>query len=406
MSLLSQLSTKGVEPDQKLKEAIRLVGTMPFGSFDDSHLFLALLRLNALPARFLHIDENAYWDDCARGTRNGPPIQPSEVDFGALFIGLETAVAERKNKNSLGTRDVVAAILRHGLEKGDVYTERPYTLDRLSVALGKERNTKLSDHPELARTLHELSRSDVVEEDFQFVLGLQGSRFYFTVASVLEDYVQENESGLLTPQRAILTHHNETFGSFTQDQILELEDLINSTIANEQDFQKFFEKYPHFFRRWDYREVHPQVYLTRHDSGPLVPDFILTDVELQRALILDLKLSSGPTLIRRQKNRDRFAAAISEARAQLLEYRDYFRDKDNREAMKSQLGMTIYEPRLAVVIGRLSEFADDFDRQKLIASVPDVEVVTYDEMLAFARRRRLLLSGETLARKWPGGYRS
>ena len=49
--------------------------------------------------------------------------------------------------------------------------------------------------------------------------------------------------------------------------------------------------------------------------------------------------------------------------------------------------MEIYRPQLTVVMGRSSEFADEFDRQRLSTTCPDVEVVTYDDVLTFARRR-------------------
>ena len=88
-----------------------------------------------------------------------------------------------------------------------------------------------------------------------------------------------------------MTHFGK-IGLFTQEEIEELEDLINLN-ANEGSFQKFFEAHPHFFRRWDYRSVHPQVYLTREKDYPLVPDFIITDNELQKATILDLQVTES-----------------------------------------------------------------------------------------------------------------
>ena len=54
----------------------------------------------------------------------------------------------------------------------------------------------------------------------------------------------------------------------------------------------------------------------------------------------------------------------------------------------------IYRPRLAVIIGRSADFRDEFDRQRLSSDNPDVEIVTYDDILAFAKRRRLLIEGK------------
>ncbi len=55
-------------------------------------------------------------------------------------------------------------------------------------------------------------------------------------------------------------------------------------------------------------------------------------------------------------------------------------------------GMEIYEPRLAVIIGRSSWFLDEFDRQRLQADNPDIEVVTYDDIADFAKQRRVIIS--------------
>jgi len=53
--------------------------------------------------------------------------------------------------------------------------------------------------------------------------------------------------------------------------------------------------------------------------------------------------------------------------------------------------MEVYEPKLIVVIGRSSEFVDEVDRQRLAADHPDIEVVTYDDLVEYAQRRRMLL---------------
>lgn len=129
--------------------------------------------------------------------------------------------------------------------------------------------------------------------------------------------------------------------------------------------------------------MHSHPYLCHRHSRDLVHDFILTNRELSKAAIVELKLPS-PRLIRRQTNRERFASAVIEARAQLLRYRDWFRIPENRRSLMSNVGFEIYEPRLAVIVGRSSEFQDEFDRQRLAADNPDIEVVTYDDLLFHA----------------------
>jgi hypothetical protein len=168
--------------------------------------------------------------------------------------------------------------------------------------------------------------------------------------------------------------------------------MIQNRAADEEDFQKFFEAHPHFLRRWDYREVYSHVYLTQRDQGPLIPDFILTNLEIQQATIVELKLPK-PKIIRRQVNRERFADAVMEARAQLWKYQRWFDNKSHREDLVAKIGMEVYWPRLAVIIGRTSDFKLAIERQELAAMTPEIDVVTYDDILAFARNR-LALTGQ------------
>jgi len=83
--------------------------------------------------------------------------------------------------------------------------------------------------------------------------------------------------------------------------------------------------------------------------------------------------------------------AVTEARAQLLEYSNWFEERGNRERLKERLGIEIYRPHLGVVIGSSSEFRDAFDCQKLMATIPDVEIVTYNDIVASAQRRLALI---------------
>ncbi|HJX09708.1 MAG TPA: Shedu anti-phage system protein SduA domain-containing protein [Candidatus Binatia bacterium] len=223
-------------------------------------------------------------------------------------------------------------------------------------------------------------------DDFQYALCVEKGNIVFRAFSVLGDFAVRSSDGAVTGNRGLLTHLKEQLGIFTADEIAELEEMIRHPKASEKDFQKYFEAHPHFFRRWDYREVYSQVCLTRNEEGSLIPDFILTNPEIQEATIVELKLPK-PKLVRRQENRERFADAVLEARSQLLEYRDWFEDKGNREKLVGKVNMEIFRPRLAVVIGRSTDFRCAIDRQKLASRTSDIDVVTYDDVVACARRR-------------------
>jgi hypothetical protein len=82
---------------------------------------------------------------------------------------------------------------------------------------------------------------------------------------------------------------------------------------------------------------------------------------------------------------------VSEAKAQLLEYRDWFEDKRNRQSLRDRFGLEIYRPRLGLVIGSGPSLVSSYEHQKLRSREPDVEIVTYDEILKHAQRRLMLV---------------
>lgn len=272
----------------------------------------------------------------------------------------------------------------------------PLLLRFLALCHGERYDSGIGDFTQIPRLLETMPKTrNVIEklgrvpkepDDFQYLLCLEEGNLAFRTVSSPHECAFATPSYEIIGARALLTHFKEAFGAFTLDEIRELEDLIRNTKATEKDFQQFFENHQHFFRRWDVREVYPQMYLTREDQGPLIPDFILTNSELQRAAIVELKLAK-PKLVTRQPNRDRFAACIMEARAQLLEYRDWFEERENRQRLKKVTGMEIFRPNLAVVIGNSSCFRSGVDRQKLASRHPDIEVVTYDDLVSYARNR-------------------
>lgn len=379
-SLVKQITGKDRELDQRLQYAFERGGN------DDAEILLALLRTN--PSYLRHISATP------RFLRRAKEWLAGYGHTGAadLPIVLGNAVKRSHDGRSLGTQDFLISLIELGLETGRSYEERPFSVDLLAHALEEEFDDSLSKLPRTRVALERMLSAAYTAEDFQYILALSGDHLSFRVVSVLDDYVQQGSSGLLVPQRAVLTHFKDRFGGFTENEIRELEDLLNSRSAKEIDFQRFFERHQHFLRRWDYREVYAHVTLARPE-GPLIPDFILTDRELQRAAILDLKLPR-PKLVRRQRNRDRFSASVIEARAQLLLYRDWFRESRNRSSLVQKVGMEIYEPHLIVIIGRASEFQDEFDRQRLRGDTRDIEVVTYDDILSFAKRRKIIIEGE------------
>lgn len=179
---------------------------------------------------------------------------------------------------------------------------------------------------------------------------------------------------------------------FTTDAILYLEDLINSG-AKEGEFQRFFEQHPEFLLACgDYVRLHPQIVLTKDDGQRLIPDFFLEKLNSTFCDVCDLKRPTAE-LVRHQKNRGRFRDALMEAVAQLTHYRDWFEERDYREAFHRRYGLQAYRPRVIVVIGRRQSFYDEVERIALESQLPSwVTLKTYDDVVERARQWKELLA--------------
>ena len=380
-----------VEPDQRLLDALRM--QRPSTTVDSIPLLYALQKLNV---RGLHLLPNLRGEHSDNAALR-PPQESDREHLANLKASsttttlLESASRHVGSTRSLGSAQLLKAIVTHAVENPG-YTGRWVTLDHIIAAAAGDRQRDVNDVPQLKELLRLASNSVDGVEDYQYILSFDDTGIRFRVVSTLGDYAQVTEAGLWVPQRALLTHI-DSYGFFTSESIDELESLINDASAREQTFQEFFERHPNFLRQWDYREVHPHVYLQREEMGPLIPDFILTNPEAQRAAIVELKRAGAMTgrVVRHQDNRVRFADAVMEARAQLLQYRDWFDVPHHRDLIKEAMGLELYRPRMMVIIGRASDFRPGIERARLEDHNRDIEVVTYDDILRYAKQRRAII---------------
>jgi len=390
LPVLPKLAKLGIEMDQRLFQAWSRASKYPDSGhatgpyITDDFLIAELLRLNPKCARLFDIArflKDYPWDP--EEGWSGPVSADEVLAAGAHFMFFEMAL-----DLTFGRTLTAGAYVKWIIDQCIAPTIiRPTLADRIAELLYGDWEAKINT-PQGKKFLGELASLALEPDDFQYIMTFQGDKVVFRIVTALRDYYQRNADGVDVPIRALATHFGR-IGLFSEQEIQELEDLVNSN-AKESSFQKFFEAHPHFLRQWDYRAVHPQVYLTSEENAPLIPDFILTNNEIQRATIIDLKRPASK-LIRQQPNRVRFADAIMEARAQLLTYRRFFEDSANRNRMRDRLKMEIYHPHLAVIIGRSSEFSTPLSRQKLTAETPDLEVVTYDDILLYAKNRRAVI---------------
>ncbi len=395
--LLAQLETARLELDQQLNRALEISASNPDimpedRGFPDSYLTLALYRLNTVLTRLIDLDDTRF--NLFHEYKLAPRCEPTEVVPGSrLCLVLEEAVKLAAPNRVIGVGHFLKAVVSLSLDTAAASymgstLHNTFSVETLLWGLGHTAWTSVADAPQVKHLLESLAGRDPVQ-DHQYLLTLQNGRMVFRTTSVLDPYTMVGRNKPTT-RLALLTHFSDSYTGFLPCEVLELEDLINHPKVKEEELQRFLEQHPRFFRMWDFRDVFPHVYLTREDDGELIPDFILVDSDLQKAMVLDLKLPEKQIIIG-SKNRRRLSSPVSEARAQLLRYRDWFEDHDNREKVKEQVGIEVYRPRIGVIIGRRSAFRSELERQRVAADNPDLEIVTYDDVLEFAKRRLLLV---------------
>ena len=402
--LLQQLNQRGFELDQMLFRALEVSASTPNISsedqgFPDSYLTLALYRLNTTLTRMATLDQSRY--NLFHEYKLAPQCSPNDVIIGTRLAGIfDLASKLAAPGKTIGVGHYLRAIAKVSLDNpaypadgfpGQVL-HHTFSIETLLWGLGYTAWTPLSSAPEVIDLLQSLDGREPIE-DVQYFMSIENDRLVIRATSILAPYTIRDHNRIFN-NLGVLTHFKEQYAAILPIELLELEDLINSPVTKENDLQRFFENHPQFFRMWDYRNVYPHVYLTREEEGPLIPDFILINPDLQRATILDLKLPNAK-IITHKTNRDRFTAAIDEARVQLLEYKDWFENKDNRRRLKEYLGMEIFRPRLGVIIGGNTGFRDAVERQKLTSRYPDIDVVTYDDVVKYAHDRLMLIKSAT-----------
>ena len=171
-----------------------------------------------------------------------------------------------------------------------------------------------------------------------------------------------------------------------QQAVQELESLVNDPKSKEQDFQEFFERNPDFILNDQYKKAHPHIILTSEDGQVLIPDFVLEPIDCSSLCdMLELKLPSAPVFVLK-KNRERFSAAVIEARAQLLEYRRFFDEKRHQGTIYEKYGLRAWLPKMFLIIGRLGT-VNPYTKRKIESAEPDLHLLTYDDILNRVKSR-------------------
>ena len=395
--LLQQLDGAGLQFDGLLQQALEHASSNPDVSpedegLPDSYITLALYRLNSTLTRAVSLKEDSY--NLFHEYKLAPPCSTVEVVPGRRLCDvLNRACHDLGSRKVIGTGDYIRAITSLSLDEQPwdymgAKIHNTFSVETLLIGMGASAWSSLEDVPDLVDALRALAGRDPVE-DQEYMLTLQEDRLVLRPASALHAFMME--SGVGTAERgAVISRLQQTYMGTHASRILELEDLVNHPNPSEAELQAFFERNPSMFRFSGAVDVFPQVYLTREDDGPLIPDFILVDRAVQQATVLDLKLPTKKVAVG-TTNRRRYSSAVAEARAQLQLYQEWFDQPSNRQVLRDRFGLEIYRPRLAVVIGRRTGFASELERQLLRSRVPEPELLTYDDILDRASQRLMLI---------------
>jgi hypothetical protein len=252
--------------------------------------------------------------------------------------------------------------------------------------------TELGINPiQLTELVDTIGDIEAAHEAQKFVLYFDGKKFRVRPFDLINGYriVEAGESQLFVAKANLIDHST----LLLTEEVEEFEWLINRSDVSEHEIQKFFEQHPKFLLGVEYKNLHAQLTLHREDlllGSDLRPDFFLERITSNFCDIVDLKLPNE-RLVVRKKNRTHFSAALTEAMAQLREYRDHFDNPKNREQFHDRYKLQAFRPRVSVIIGRRANYYDELERIKLESDLAHLKVVTYDDLLEQARRRLLIM---------------
>jgi hypothetical protein len=190
--------------------------------------------------------------------------------------------------------------------------------------------------------------------------------------------------GIITPQSRIFTAFPfvevPSYSRLWRRTIEELENLLNNKETTESQLQIFFERNPQFLKGIDYEDVIAHPVLERDGDGDLIPDFFLKPRGRELIDIVDLKLPRAKLLVGK-KDRKKVSGSVSEAIAQVREYRDYFERPEYRERIARKYGVRAYRPTTIVVIGRQPSDHSEEKVQQIFSDLPShVRLMTYDDI--------------------------
>ncbi len=176
--------------------------------------------------------------------------------------------------------------------------------------------------------------------------------------------------------------------------LIGLQDLLSRDSTSELQIQQFFNVHPELLTSFGgYSGAYPHVLLSEEGKEDMVPDYLL-ELPLNGSFdIIDLKL---PTARLSAGTRyKRLSHELTKAVAQLRAYRGFFDNAQNRKWFVNRYGLEPFRPEVVVVMGRNSECASRDERRGIEEQLSPTRLLTYDDLIAYARSRLILPSTAT-----------
>lgn len=181
----------------------------------------------------------------------------------------------------------------------------------------------------------------------------------------------------------IVSYHrfvNAETARIARRDIKEFRKLIEQNDIPEPQIQCFLEEHENILKlAFCCQKLHSHIVLEREEAEDLIPDFILEYAQ-KNCDILDIKLPDKKLIVGRV-NRERFSYHVNEAIAQVDNYRRFFQDGTQREAVKREYGIHVYEPNTYVIVGRDENIEKDLKREIEGRYRRDINVLTFDDVL-------------------------
>ena len=159
----------------------------------------------------------------------------------------------------------------------------------------------------------------------------------------------------------------------------------------ENVFQYFFDLYPSFILDDLHVKAVPHPILSNEKGRTLKPDFVVQKINSNNLDIIELKRPIKNLAIG-SDTRPSFCSELKKGIAQLKEYREWFRDSQNRQRFYDKYKLDGFEPTLTLIIGRSSGFRNEEVRRRVSeGDNKSVNILTYDDIVTIAKQRRLRL---------------